>query len=327
MNRISIKTNYIQNICWFDNSIIDWSSAGNLYTIDGKAKQLFKYTYGFGDCAITSDDGKYSFIFQRLGTKGLLLKNGEILREINRSYYQADIYEYPAAFITLNDKTYLIHCPKKYCRIDIEDVETGEILTDIPNRNPNDFFHSRFEISPNGKYLMSKGWHWHPWDSIQLFELEKCLLIPSLLDNCAIQPNVGTEICTASFLDDNLVLIGSSNEEALNDELNDNLPPKHLAIWDIELDSISKPIKVKVEFGNLFVINEKYAWDTYKFPKVINIETGEVIDKDERIQSGIQKSSIIGNLEKNPSITFNFKTKQLAILIGKTIEIIEYETK
>ena len=173
MKRQSIKTNYLQTICWVDNTIVDYASAGKKYTLDGQVKELYKYTFGFGDTAITSSDGQYAFIYQKLGTKGLLLKNGDILREINRSYYCAEVYEYPAAFVTIDNRTFLVHCPMKYCRLDFEDVETGQIVTDDQDRNPSDYFHSRLEISPNGKYLMSKGWFWHPWNNISILRSSK----------------------------------------------------------------------------------------------------------------------------------------------------------
>lgn len=323
MKRQSIKTNYLQTICWVDNTIVDYASAGKKYTLDGQVKELYKYTFRFGDTAITSSDGQYAFIYQKLGTKGLLLKNGDVLREINRSYYCAEVYEYPAAFVTIDNRTFLVHCPMKYCRLDFEDVETGQIVTDNQDRNPSDYFHSRLEISPNGKYLMSKGWFWHPWNDIRLFDIRKCFDSPEKLDKSEIYPNVGTEICTASFIDENKVLIGSSDEEEMNDELLENLPQKHIAIWDIELNQISKPIKIQSEFGNLFAINEKFAWDLFKFPKIIDLETGEIVDKDESLASGLQKSSIIHHVDKLPKVAFNRQTKQIAITKDENIEILE----
>lgn len=322
MKRQSLNTNYLETICWVGDAIVDWASAGTTYSLDGQAKELYKNSYGFGDAAITSSDGQYAFIFKRLGTKGLLLKNGEILREINRSYYCADVYEYPAAFMTLETRTYLIHCPKEYCRLDFEDVETGEILTNVHERDPFDFFHSRLEISPGGTYLMSKGWSWHPWDGIRLYKISDCINDPRLLDRSVIYPNVGTEISTASFISDHKVLIGSSEEEEMDDELLANLPQKHIAVWDVELDEISKPVKIGDDVGNLIAIDERYAWDLVKYPKVIDITTGQIINKDETIFSGMQKSSIIHHLENVVQVAFNSITKQLAIVKDDTIEIL-----
>src|SRR4051812_6037270 len=132
MTRQTIKTNWLQTIDWVDGNIIDWVSAGQQYSLDGQQKQLAKYNYAFSfDSSITSQNGQYAFIYKRLGTKGILLKNGEIIREINGTYYQAEVYEFPAAFITFDNKTYLAHCPISYCQLDFENIETGEIVTNI----------------------------------------------------------------------------------------------------------------------------------------------------------------------------------------------------
>jgi len=322
MKRQTIPTNYLKTICWLNSTIIDWASAGKQYTLDGKTDQLGENSFDFGDSAITSADGQYAFIFQKLGTKGRLLKNGALLREINRSSYYADVYEYPAAFVTFNGKTFLIHCPFEYCRLDFEEVETGQIITNNEGRNPGDFFHSRLEISPNGRYLMSKGWLWHPRDAIKVFDIQECIRNPKLLDESEIYPNVAVEIASASFIDDHRILLGSSDEEAINDELIENLPPKHIAIWDITLNQISKPVKMNIEFGNLFAINDQYAWDIYGFPKIINLVTGEIVDQEESLPSGLQNSSIIHHLKELPQVAFNQQTKQLAITNGDRIEII-----
>lgn len=95
----------LQTLNWFDNKIVDWSRAGESYALTGETRQLNKSHFGYKfDRAINSTDGQYVFLFERLGTKGLIIKNGEILREINRSYYMADVYDYPAAFINQNSK-------------------------------------------------------------------------------------------------------------------------------------------------------------------------------------------------------------------------------
>ncbi|MEO3407163.1 hypothetical protein AAFN85_24815 [Mucilaginibacter sp. CAU 1740] len=319
MEHKTIIANYITTISWFDGTIIDWVHAGRQYSMDGTNIDRFRDSYAYSfDGAITSANGEYAFIYQKLGTKGLLLKNGDLLREINRSYYCANVYEYPAAFITVNDITYLIHCPIEYCRLDFENVETGEIITNISNRDPLDFFHSRLEVSPSGKFLISKGWFWHPLDDIFIFDIDECLNNPLLLDKPKLRHNSYTEICTASFISDYKVLIGSS-DEVIDDE-EEHFPRNHIAVWDIETDTISTPVKVDVEFGNLFAINEELAWDTFKYPKIININTGEVVDKAEYFNSGKQRSSIVSR-ENLVQMVFDPQTKQLAIVGNETIEV------
>jgi hypothetical protein len=321
MKRETIEINeHLRTICWNDGKLVDWALAGITFSINGKEGQLGKYQYGFSDSVTTSADGIYALIYDKLGTKGLLLKNGDLLREVNRSYYCASVYEYPAAFAVVDNITYLIHCPFEYCRLEFENVETGEIVTNIKSREPKDRFHSRLELSPCGTFLMSKGWWWHPLDIVEIFNIKECLANPLLLDEAKIYPDGSVEVCTANFIDKTRVLLGTS-DEVLDDE-NMPVPVEHIAIWDIVSNELSGQVKVQAEFGNLFVINENFAWDLYKYPKIINIKTGEITEQDETISSGEQKSSIIGNSGKLPKIAFNNQTKQMAILVDKTIHIL-----
>lgn len=327
MHRTTIKTNYLKTIDWFDNKIVDWNSAGTQYQVDGETIQLQKYHFGFEcDGSITSENGEYVLIFQKLGTKGLLLKNGELIREINRSYYQSSVYEFPAAFFTFNNRTYLAHCPIKYCQLDFEDVETGEIITNNVERNSQDFFHSRLEVSKNNKHLLSKGWFWYPIDAIGLFDIEKCISDPLLLDKGKTIPNVSSEICSAGFIDNKRVLVCSSLDGPVYDEDENGddepIPNGHIAIWNIESNEIGKSVKINGEYGNIYPIDDKKCWDLYKYPKIIDLKSGEIIDKLNDVFSGEQRSSIIHHLKELPKVAFNKNTHQIAIAFGNKIEIL-----
>ena len=161
-------------LSWDKNTLIDYKNCCNRYAIDAAPEfgQSYNWPYDF-DGIKTSTDGVYIFMYTKLGTKGLLIKNGELLREINRSYYYASTYDYPVEFYTNSaGRTFLLHCPFSYNKIDFEDVETGEIIGNKVDRIPSDFFHSRFEVSPNGKFLLSKGWIWHPMNAISLSQFK-----------------------------------------------------------------------------------------------------------------------------------------------------------
>jgi hypothetical protein len=325
MQHLTFKAKYAQTLSWLKDEIVDWSQGGTVFSLNGETSQINQYHYAFSfDSAINTEDGQYVFIYKRLGTKGLLIKNGEVLREINRSYYQAEVYEYPAAFLTLgNGRVVLVHCPSEYCRIDFEDVETGEILTNHPERKPKDCFHSRLEISLDSKFLLSKGWYWHPWDGIELFDIEACLENPLLLDKGKIIPNCCTEICSASFIDNDSILVCSSDEESMDDENEEPIPPNHLAIWYFKKDEISKAVKIQGKFGNLIAIDEDYCWDLYNYPKIINIKTGIIEDKIEEHSTGLQQSSIIHHLEGELSvIAYSRIQKKLAFKNGDDIEVV-----
>lgn len=322
ITRQTIQTDYLGTIDWLHGNIIDWRTGGKKYFINGAEEiQHIEYYYAFGfDGSITSQDGRYALLYKRFGTKAILLRDGIALREINRSYYHAETYEYPAAFISLDEHTYLVHCPSKYRQLDFENVETGEIVTNIKDRNPNDIFHSRLKVSPDNKYLMVNGWVWHPLDTVQLYDIAACLKNPLLLDETESIMRFGAEINTASFINNEQILVGSTDEESWDDEVLPALPQKHIAVWDFRNNKLLHTVKVNTAFGNLFAINKDYAWDMYLFPKIIHISTGEIIASLENVNTGKQNSSISN--DDNPQICFNKETGQIAVKMDRNrIEI------
>lgn len=328
MKLLTLTDKYLKTIAWLHNEIIDWASAGTIYKEDGSQRQMAKYHYAYSfDTAITSTDGQYAFVYKRLGTKGLLLKNGDIMREINRSYYHAENYEYPTAFFTSADgRTFLVHCPREYCRIDFEDVETGELITDTPDRKPSDFFHSRFEVSPDNKYMISKGWVWSPWDALVVFELEACVANPTLLDRGFSVPDNSSEICSASFINNDKILICLCVEDELFDEKVDSTLFKYLAVWNFKTNELSESVRINYEIGSLFAIDEFFCWDIFKYPKIINFRTGEVIDKNENIPTGLQQSAIIHHVNDTiPLIAYNKQTGCLAVANTGRIDILSHD--
>jgi hypothetical protein len=147
--------------------------------------------------------------------------------------------------LEISGTTYLIHCPIAYDRLDFENVETGELVTNITDRKPNDVFHSRLAVSPDNSTLISRGWIWHPLDITLIFNINNCRSEPKLLDEFNWQLPEGAEVCTASFIDSKRILIGSS-DEIINDE-DLSMPAKHLAIWDLEKKTMSRPVHVEEE--------------------------------------------------------------------------------
>ncbi|MBT1689468.1 hypothetical protein [Dawidia soli] len=295
------------SICWFGNTILDGTN-WTFYGLDGSVSRTgFVLSHPFDRC-ITSQDGQYVFVYQNLSTKGVLLKSGKFLREINRTYYHATTYEYPAAFYTSPaGKTYLIHCPIRYDQLDFEDIESGEIVTNISGRKPMDIFHSRLELSPDSKFLMVKGWVWHPLDVCALYDIEACLADPTLLDDGRfltvdrfMEQNIG------AFINEREVLLGAT-------EPDDELPPHNLATWDFIAGAVKNTVTVSGEFGNIVGVRDGIAWDFYKYPKIIDIQTGVVLDKMEDVAAGEQVSSILHYLKRVPPIVYNRELNKVAV--------------
>jgi hypothetical protein len=326
MKRQTILIDGVATLSWKGKSLIDWAYSGRQFFLNGKVKEIGSYQFAYSfDSAITSEDGVYSVIYKKLGTKGLLLKNGKFLREINRSYYHAETYEYPIAFAQLKDgRSILIHCPDDYCRLDFEEVETGNRLTNHINRKPSDFFHSRLEVSPSNTTLLSKGWVWHPVDCLAVFDIEACIENPLLLDTSKLNPATDSDICSASFITNDLVLIGSPNDtEPFDHEPSDKLRNGQMATWNITTNEVSGIVTPNITLGgHLYVIDKSFAWELYGYPKIINYRTGQVVDEIKDIQTGHQISSIIHHLQDLPVIAFNRQTKQVAIVKDHKIEIL-----
>ncbi len=268
----TITVKGIRSLCWDGDSLVDWVAGGARYSLDGQTiERRVNYAYPFTS-AIVSSSGAYAVIFAKNQTKGLILKKGEILREINRSFYYADLYDYPITFCSLKDgREVLIHCPNEYCQLEIEELETGKILTDSTIREPADFFHSRLSTSPNGRWLLSAGWIWHPMDLVGLFNVEDALNDPDKLDKSHdFTLDANYEITSAAFLDNDHIYI-STSDECFDDEseIEENHPQSFsIALWSIKNNKFIKSIECGKPIGELLPISNRYVVSFYEHPKL-----------------------------------------------------------
>lgn len=329
MQRYTIRPEFgqVKSLAWSKGHLVDFATALSHYIDENNIGPRLKYRFNYPfDAAIVSDDGVYAVLYQKLGTKGVLLKNGDLLREINRSYYYADMYEYPVAFFrAASGIQYLIHCPVAYNQLEFEEVDSGRVVSNIAGRKPADFFHSRLEVSANNKGLLSKGWIWHPIDMVAYFDLEACLSNPLLLDQPIEPPSLDYEVSTASFIHDDLVLLGiKDNAEYFEaDAEYDGIKKSQIAVWDVIHQSLAHRLVLDYKIGNIIVVDESHAIDLYKYPKLINFKNGELLDQCPDIDSGLQSSSIIGALKTNlPAIAWDGKNKRLAIAYADTIDVL-----
>jgi len=313
---------------WRGNNLLDWVNGGSVYSLNGEFQHSGRaYGYKF-DSAIQSDNGVYAAIYERLGTKGLLLKNGEIIKELNRSFYQADAYEYPIVFIKVNDEYLIVHCPEEYNQIEIENIESGIRITSNSEREPGDCFHSRFRVNDSNTALINAGWVWHPVGILEIYNLKKAIADNTIFDNPKSNLPVNTEVCSAEFLNDDLLIISSSNEEPFDDEdLNDkiNLNPKQLGLFSIEKNAFIKKVNVDFKLGTQIPIDENFVIDLYEYPKLIDLNSGEIKQRFENINSGKQDLAIIHHIDEVPPIAIDRLNKRIAIGNGNKIELLEIE--
>jgi len=191
----------IRSLVWDADALVDWVDGGVRWTLQGQSSDpAVRYAFSF-DMATTLPGSGYSVIYKRLGTKGLVLKDGRIVREIDRSYYHAEAYEFPVALFRLpSGRPAIVHCPEDYCRLRIDDLETGEVITTATDA-AGDFFHSRLSVSSDGRWLASAGWMWHPVDDVAVYDLHVALTDGRALDSATRELDVLTDNGNAAGFD------------------------------------------------------------------------------------------------------------------------------
>ena len=315
----------IRSLCWSEDTLVDWVGGGRTLSLDGHIEDSrVRYAFGF-DAAVTSPCGHFAVIYQKLGTKGVILRDGKFLREINRSFYHADAYEYPIAiFRTKSERVLIAHCPDEYCQLELEDIETGERLTASEDRKPSDFFHSRLRVSPDGKWMLSAGWLWHPWGTLAVFDIEAALLDPKMLDCSASLPPIEGEVSAAEFLPDSQILLWTSDETLSGDDADPVAIGKNsIAIINPLRNSITSCIQVAEPVGTLMPIDTEFAVGFYEHPKLISLKSGEVTMRWTAINSGNQTSSILLGDITVPPIACDSKNKRFAVADGDSVSVVD----
>ena len=306
----------VRSLCWQGDELVDWVAGVVRYRLDGTIVEArINWAYKF-DRDVTLPDGEYVIIYENLGTKGLVLKGERLLREINRSYYCANAYEYPVALSRLPDgRAVIAHCPDEYCKIELEEVETGRRLTARDNK-PADFFHSRLEFSPGGQFLLSAGWVWHPFDMVEVFDVERALAEPESLDQVwkLNLEEVNGEVHAAAFNGpETFVFAGEAEEEK----------SPVIGVYNLAEGRLVSLSQVAEQVGTLMPIGD-FAVGFFEHPKLIELSTGRIVDRWEEIASGNQNSSIIWHHESQiPPMALDPANRRFAVAGPEAIVVIQ----
>ncbi|WNG33682.1 hypothetical protein F0U61_08595 [Archangium violaceum] len=326
--RTSIPIDFApEALCWRGDELVDWVSGGRSYALDGRVTESHvAYSYRF-DSAVMSQDGRYAVLYEKLGTKGLLLREGKVLRELNRSFYHADAYEYPVALVTLpSGRTLLAHCPDEYCCLELEDAETGELLTRRDSNSP-DIFHSRLQFSRDGRYLLSAGWLWHPVDVAHVYDVALALEQPQSLDepkNIELGESF-IEVHAAAFGErDTLVLecsgLDGEGTPFADERLQDSVC---LAVYSPAERRFLSIAPVEQFPGTLLVVGG-YAVGFNEHPKLFELATGRVVEQWPELNTGRQGSSIIRHLPPLPPLALDPAGRRFAVATDKSIEVVRF---
>lgn len=307
----------VRSLVWDGDDLVDWVSGGTRRGLNGETTGT-RISYGdLVDAATASPDGKYGIIYTKLGTKGIVIGGGKIIREINRSYYHAEVYEYPVAiFRAKNGRYILAHCPDEYCHLELEDLLTGERLTTQANRKPEDTFHSRLTASPDGAYLLRAGWAWHPVDVVGVYDVQTALEDPSHLDGEGLFPNIVAEETSAAFLGNDRLLITA--REYGEDK------PTQLRVLSLNKSEPSIISETKAKLGNIMPVGETHVLGFYDCPKLIDRQSGAVLKTWPHVASGLQECAIVHEASLNPPIALDPARKRCAIADKEKITVLTF---
>ena len=325
-SEMTIPAKGVRSLVWDGDELVDIAGGWARYLLDGTSeRRVVHYAYTF-DAAIAT--GEFAVIYTRLGTKALLLRDGKIVREINRSFHCANAFEYPVALAEHDGRTLLIHCPEHYNRLEIEDAETGERLTPRTSKQA-DFFHSRLTVAPNGRRLLSAGWVWHPLDAVAFFDVAEALRNPEHLDAidwCAPRSRyVGlAEESSACWLSDTLAAIAGNagTDSEVAEAGPDRLRPRGVIVFDTSSRKVLSSIVLEQPAGRMVPLGETHVVALYDHPRLIRLADGAVEAEWPAIRSGTPVGSIMTKDEQPPPIAFDRAHRRFAIAAEDGIHVI-----
>lgn len=294
-----IPSAYVQSLVWANGTLLDPIACSALN--DDKWERGGRSYAGIFDAAIVSPSGRYSVIFTRLGTKAIVLKDGEFVREINRSYYKSEAYEYPVTIAQmLGGREVLIHCPDEYNVLQAEDIETGEVIQRGFHPKPIDFFHSCLCASPDQRFLISAGWVWHPFCTIELFERQPDgQYMPAQIWGDHRFLPTDQEVGIAQFLDSDTLCIATTDGESLDPDHDDpaGIGPNAIALWSIGSNSLVATVSCGMPVGDLMPINRRYVVSFHSHPRLWDLQEKRLVHEWPHISSGTRSFSIIWHAE------------------------------
>ena len=332
-SRHSIPAQGVASLTWCGDRLVDWVGGGLAYHLDGRREDPRSAWFFPFDAACATPDGRYAVVYQRHGTKALLLRDGNLLRELNRSFYHAHVYDYPVHIWRAPDgRTLLAHCPEDYRRIEIDDADTGTRLT-AGERTPKDFFHSRLMVNETGTRLLSAGWVWHPWDAVSFYDIAEALRDPahldSLVNSAPHSRNVSlAEESSACWQTSERVLLGgSAEEEDPNDDPEITEPRLHtrgIAVYDVVAKTYVRSAILTEPPGTMMPIGESHAVCFYKWPRLVSLADGQVVMGWEDLACGDQVSSI-SRRDRFPALAIDVEHRRFAVADADQITVVQID--
>lgn len=322
----------VRSLAWRGDELVDWLRGGETWRLDGShvpgGPAWSEVTEGRHYDAVTTDtSGRWAAVFEKQGTQGELLLDGERIRSITRDDYHADAYAFPVALINRGARVLLAHCPARYDTLQLDDALTGRRLTESPDRTPRDVFHSRLAASPSGRWLLSAGWVWQPFDVVEWFDVDEALRTPRHLDAGSSLEPWNAEGSSAAWLDDATLLIGGGGSEA--DAWDEDADPERsiLPMGVVAVDIASQRVTGRATLpgpaGRMMAAGPRHVVAFHGHPKLVSLDRGAVVHEWPELDSGRAVSSIALTSVPDPPIAMQPSRRRFAVASKEHVDVIE----
>jgi len=309
---------------WDDDEVVDVTSGQRGNFAGSLTSRLLNMTFRFDRAiGLRSHGVLWAVAYTNRSTKAVLMKNDSVHRELNRSFYCAGAYDYPIALgLGGGDRVVVVHCPSKFDLLEIEDAETGAVLDSLRSRDME--FHSRLSLSTDGRLLVDAGWFWHPWCGAAVFQITQA-------DDGSVQFKKDTafstvfstrnEIDSVAFLGNTRLAVSSVSDYLGEEPEPGSLCPKQLGIWSLSERRWESKVDVSEPIGMMMAWKE-WIVSFYDHPKLIELSTGRVIHRWDKIYSGKQLGPIeLGDPPPPPMATDAGKGR-FAVANSKTVTLV-----
>ncbi|WP_344399317.1 hypothetical protein [Streptomyces longisporus] len=316
-----------KSMVWQGDELVSWTGGGRRWDRDGvEHRSPFAWSFPF-DAGTSSASGPYSAVYQERGTKGVLLEGERVVRELNRSYYRAPNYDYPLALGRLGDgREVVVHCPEKYNVLQIEDAASGERLT-AGSREPEDFFHSRLGLSPDGRHLLSVGWIWQPFGFAVVFDTALALTDPNILDGEGVLPAMavmGGEVTAGCWLDADRLVLATGTEEWYDEEEEKlALPARHLGVWSVSQGHwLHRSPVPEADPGVLLLSRGDQVVSLHGHPRLLDTATGRIVAEWPEVRVPAKPTCFGGRRVPTPVAALHPDGTRLAVAQEESIALI-----
>jgi hypothetical protein len=324
LQRVSFKSE-VRSLHWAGDSLVDYVSGGQMVNGDGTySDRRVNWAFGF-DRVVVSPSGRVQILYLEFGTKAIVTAGFKVVRELNRSFYCSDSYEYPICVFALADgREVIAHCPDEYNRLELEELDSGTRLTSRTGLSP-DVFHSRLQASPDGGHILSAGWVWHPYGVAQLFDVDAALNRPTSLDGHSPLTAfpLNAEVEAACWLGNDKVVISTTPEEALGTSDSSELQPNQVGVWSIAERSWVSRFTPQARVGTMHELDGMIL-SLFGHPKLLDPGSGQVVIEWPEIDTGRRNSSIRSRDDAQPpAVAVDSSGRRFAVAEDTDVVIVD----